>query len=490
MKKSILFLMFTLIGGLIFTSCSDDDNNTPIIDNPVYGFQITGTATDGEALVISTPQIVEPSSDYATKLVRSGMNYGIFFLQAGEISFKNVDVEGETTYGVSDVSTRTQEAEAGEAFTYSQGTLVESETGTFTVESNGVYYVMTDEDTGLLIIMKINNFEISATGDKIEYVSGSSAGASFEAKNVDIRSVFKIRMNTAWKFVVVDDAGEETVLPFGGDYPEDFARPVISYGGSLASLDPKGDDIEVDNGGKLLDFTISFDPSETGLGSLLGETAEGEELPPAEYPAQMFMIGASIGGWTWGENDIEMIPVHSNPHLFWRIVWIENGVTDAGIKFCEEQDWGKDFGVDGDAVEGVYQKGTSNVPDVYESGYYTVVVNLKDETIEIAAPSVNGIGSVFADDAWAGNIEFTVDNDNKVITSPAFSADGELRMYVKASTMTIEDGSAAVDWWQAEFIALDGIIEYRGTGNDQDRLNVTTGQTIALDFVNGTGTVQ
>lgn len=489
MKKNFLFLMFALIGGLLITSCNDDDDGAPIIENPVYGFQVMGTATGGEALVIATPQIVEPSSDFSVKEVRSGMNYGIFYLAAGEMTFKNVDVDGETTYSVSGVATRTQEAEAGAAFMYEQGTLTEGGTDAFTVATAGLYYVMTDEDSGLLVVMKIDNFEINATGDLATYVSGDATGATFKATGVGLNSVFKVRMNTAWKFVIVDDAAAETVLPYGGEYPEDFARPVISFGGSLDNLDPKGADIEIDNGGKLLDFTFAWNPDELGMASITATTEEGGDFVP-EFPDQMFMIGASIGGWTWGENDIEMIPVHSNPHLFWSIVWVEQGVADAGFKFSPEQDWGKDFGVEGDAVDGVYQKGTGNVPDVHPTGYYMVVVNLKDETIEVNAPSVNGINPVFGDDDWAGGIEFTVDNDNSVITSPAFTADGDLRMYVKAATLLQEDGTTPTDWWQSEFNVYSGAIEYRGTGNDQAANPVNAGQTVSLNFKEGTGVIQ
>ena len=42
-------------------------------------------------------------------------------------------------------------------------------------------------------------------------------------------------------------------------------------------------------------------------------------------------------------NGIQLIPVHSNPHLFWRIVWIEAG-TDQGFKFAPQADWIGDFG--------------------------------------------------------------------------------------------------------------------------------------------------
>jgi hypothetical protein len=318
--------------------------------------------------------------------------------------------------------------------------------------------------------------------------TGSADGVTFEVKAVDLRAVFKVRINTAWKFITTNVPW--TDLAAGGA-EGDHCRPVISYGGAADALTADGGDITIDNGGQLLDFTFTWTPGKKGIAGISITTTAAGELPPAEFPEAMFMIGASIGGWDWAANGIEMVPVHSNPHLFWKIVWIEAGVADAGFKFSPEKAWGKDFGVDAatGATEGVYGKGVDNVPDVAESGYYMVVVNLETETIEVNAPSVNGINPVFGDADWAGNIEFTVDNTNKVITSPAFSADGALRMYVKANTLTNADG-AAIDWWQAEFNVFDGVIEYRGTGNDQAAVNVTAGQTVSLDFANETGVIE
>jgi hypothetical protein len=46
------------------------------------------------------------------------------------------------------------------------------------------------------------------------------------------------------------------------------------------------------------------------------------------------------------------------------------------------------------------------------------------------------------------------------------------------------------DWWQHEFIILNGMIEYRGTGGDQERVNVAAGNTtIDLNFKTGEGSI-
>ena len=46
-------------------------------------------------------------------------------------------------------------------------------------------------------------------------------------------------------------------------------------------------------------------------------------------------------------------------------------------------------------------------------------------------------------------------------------------------------------WWQTEFMVFNGKIEYREKGGDQEpRVPGTAGQTVTLDFINGTGSIQ
>lgn len=490
MKKNLVFLAMFLFGtfALTFTSCDKEEDEPQVIDNPVYGFQIQGTATGDKVFTIDQQQMVEPSSDFAVKVTREGMLYGIYFLTTGDFAFKNVTVSGTTTYSAANVAEATQEAEAGEAFTYKKGDLVEGGTDVFSVTEEGLYYILTDETTKKFFLVKINNFEINATGDKATLVSANAEGATYEAKAVALRSVFKVRINTAWKLITEDIPW--TNLDAGGA-DGDHCRPVLSYGGALDGLTGDGADIAVDNGGNLLDFTFTWNPAVKGIAGITVATKDAGELPPPDFPENLYMIGGSIGGWDWAANGIEMVPVHSNPHLFWRIVWMGVGADANGVKFSPEKDWGKDFGVDAaaGATNGVYAKGVDNVPAVATEGYYMVVVNLKEETIEVNPAMVYGINPVFGDADWAGGIEFTVDNANKVITSPAFTAAGDLRMYVKAATMTNADG-AATDWWQSEFNVYSGKIEYRGTGNDQAANPVTAGQKVSLNFSDGTATIQ
>ena len=221
------------------------------------------------------------------------------------------------------------------------------------------------------------------------------------------------------------------------------------------------------------------------------------EVEPSAAPEALYMIGQAVGGWDWEENGIEMIPMQDKD-TFWRIVWLEAGDADGGFKFAPENNWdtGEDFGFDGnDPIDEIYKGGTSNVPAPEVSGYYMVVVNWTENDTEdirdnfeiaVTEPLVYLIGETVG--SWDTAFEdalFTVDNENEVISITRELAAEELRMYAWF------DKGWFTEWWQSEFMIFDGEIEYRGDGDDQDRVNIDAeGEyTIELNFRTGAGSV-
>lgn len=201
-----------------------------------------------------------------------------------------------------------------------------------------------------------------------------------------------------------------------------------------------------------------------------------------EYPQQLFVIGGALNGWSWDNGEgVEMIPVHSHPEQFWRILYLKGGEK---IKFFPQKGWDNGIGITGAATNGVFQKGNDDVP-VPTTGYYMVVVNLADQTIELAEPAVYGMGDAFGGwTAAAPANKFTVDNTAKTISFASAPANGKLRMHATASTLKC-------DWWQAEFNIINGNIEFRGKGDDQtDIPTLVAGQKITLDFSTMKGSVQ
>ncbi len=211
--------------------------------------------------------------------------------------------------------------------------------------------------------------------------------------------------------------------------------------------------------------------------------AYGEDIAFSTYPTDLYMTGSGVGeadeNWNWA-GELQFVPVNSHPELFWKIVWMKGS---GDFKIAPQAAWSGDFGITGDATNGVYTIGGDNIPVPSTAGYYMVVVDLANNTVEITDPQIFGMGDVFG--GWDGGDPaalFTVDNDNSVIKFDGVPNSGELRMYVAAPTLNC-------DWWQAEFIVLNDKIEFRGTGGDQSRATVAAGDNISLNFRTGAGSI-
>ena len=217
--------------------------------------------------------------------------------------------------------------------------------------------------------------------------------------------------------------------------------------------------------------------------SAWGDQSMIDEPEPPAFE-ELFLIGDAVGGWDWDEVDLPMIPVHSKPDLFWKIVWIE---ADGGFKFAPQRAWENDFGYDGnDPVDEIYNFGGDNLPAPGEAGYYMVVVNVETQEISVTAPQVYLIGDTIGSwDTAAEGALFDVDNENELITITRELEAAELRMYAWF------DKGWFTDWWQSEFMIFDNEIEFRAAGGDQDRVNLDEAReyTIDLNFRNGEGSI-
>ncbi|MDX9696061.1 MAG: SusF/SusE family outer membrane protein [Bacteroidales bacterium] len=341
MKKNLFYFMMLFVALGFMVSC-DDDDDPEVIDNPVYGMQVIGTATDGKALVIDKSQMVEPSSSWEVKSVREGMYYGIYYLTAGELSFKEVTATSEVIYGISEVAETTQTAEAENAFTFSRGNLVVDGTETFNIASEGLYYIMTDKTSETFWVMKINSFLISTIEDEATMVSGSAAGAVYEILGADVRGEFKVKINSAWK-IIADD-----ILYGGTEYPEDGIRPIISFGGALNALTFDGSEIPFTPiAGHLTDFTFNWDPSKKGIAGITITTADAGEKVPTDYSDYLLgFIGNAVTvadtSWGWGNESYEnKLPTKDGLLYTWTWTNVSIADTTGGRtwKFRKDNAW-------------------------------------------------------------------------------------------------------------------------------------------------------
>lgn len=204
----------------------------------------------------------------------------------------------------------------------------------------------------------------------------------------------------------------------------------------------------------------------------------------AAYPSALYMIGDGVGDWSWDNTDLPMIPVNSHPNMFWKIVWMKGS---GSYKFFPQKGWDNGIGQpvkDLATASNQYDFGVENIPVPSNSGYYMVVVDYLTKKISVSTPTVYLIGNTIG--SWDTSNPaglFTVDNTNGVVNISKTLAADEVRMYAWHPWFT--------DWWQSEFIILNGKIAFRGTGGDQTRVSVTAGShTVSLNFKTGDGSIQ
>ncbi len=491
--KSLLKLSLLAVAILVvFTSCKKDDDDPkpdPILVED--GFYVVGAGT---ALTdLNSKGMMKVTRNEVNQTERSSLLELYIAVKGGSEGFNIVEVSGENqiTYGPGADFAVVPEAERitdEPKVDFWRGSYAETATK-FTVPSDGLYHVVIDTELEMVIVAPVQWGIIGAatptgwsSSTPLPQGAFNLEKITFEAAEVTLlENDYKFRYSDGWK-ISLDETYDNGTATAG-------LRVNTNFGGSVSNLVPGGDNI-ANAEYAVYKVTMTW---ELGKPTTAAVTfvKEGEPLP--EYPAQLYMIGSALNtedsdengtpdGWQWELTDVQMIPVHSHPELFWKIVWLYEGQA---LKFAPGREWVGDFGKDGEPTDGVFAKGSQDVP-VPEagSGYYIVVVDLENETIEINPAKVYGIGDVFGgyDVGVEANL-FTVDNTNMVIKFTDVPNAGELRMYAAASTL-------AADWWQAEFIILDGNIEYRGTGDDQERVAVTAGQDVTLNFIDGTGEIE
>ncbi len=220
--------------------------------------------------------------------------------------------------------------------------------------------------------------------------------------------------------------------------------------------------------------SISFDSTVDPVYSNVKPYTFTAYFKPPEFPENMYMIGQDFGAWDWAsEGIVEMIPVNGVDGAFWCISYFNSA---NGFKWSPSKAWGEDFFMLEEEVGYTSADGNAFVPS---DGIYMVYMDMAAGTITIETAQVYGMGDCFG--GWdAGEYPFEISGDKMSITT---TGDGELRMYAGSS-------AATSDWWTREFIVLDGEIVYRGEGPDQERVQVSAGSVVTLDFKTGTGTIE
>ena len=261
-------------------------------------------------------------------------------------------------------------------------------------------------------------------------------------------------------------ASDEIKIRKNEDWAENRGGKFEELGQPFA-VTPGGDNIKL---GRAATVVLVYDAAAETItisGEYSGDTPS--------LPENMYMIGDAVGGWDWEANGLEMIPVNGKTGQFWSIRYIEAG---KGFKFNSVKAWGGDF--TGLGEDSGYTVSDGNCY-VAENGVYMIYVDTENKKLCVEPAKVYGMGNCFG--GWNEGMDNALFSASEGKLSVTIPASGELRIYAASSIATS-------DWWTREFIILEGKIAYRGNGGDQERVNVSAGQKVTLDFNAGTGTIE
>ena len=218
--------------------------------------------------------------------------------------------------------------------------------------------------------------------------------------------------------------------------------------------------------------------------------------PTLELPTAAYICGSSIGdAWsTWKA----LAPVYGMAGEFYTIFYAPDG---AEFKWGEwEQDWrgyGRVTDFDDQAGAGITGEGDGNIT-IANGGWYTLYITTELGTndvkwhFHILPAKAYVIGNATGDwtdgnSAW----EMTAPADASASwESPAFTASGELRAYIKVGS---------IDWWRTEFTLNKGNLFWRAmdipgnwaanVGEDYS-VACAPGQKLYVNFDRNTGEVK
>jgi hypothetical protein len=463
---------------LFFSGCnSDDDNDAQPVSVVEDGFYVVGEAT-------AIPDLFAANADKGLmaggineandQTARDGMYEKYVALEGGK-AFALVLKEGktETKYGATLTLSDPLSGDGEPAINVYKGALTEG--GSLQVTESGLYHIVLDlnKDGSLsdkLILVAPVQWGVRGDMNNWGFTAFSTptfdkTTMTYTLKDVQLQNkaggIFKFAYSGGWKIELNTEATVKANTNLGSD-------------GALG-LKAGGADIAIEWGKFDISLTWTLEKGSLG-GSFTHDvkrTGDADELP---YPEELYMIGKEFGSWSWDSPSVvQMTPVHSHAGQFWCVRYFTASDT-TGFKWNSKKEWGGDFANLATSTGFTVNDGNAFVAT---SGLYMVLVDYVADAITIEPARIYGIGDCFG--SWDGaTYPFTNTNTTANITT---TANGELRMYAASTTTD-------ADWWQTEFIILNGQIVYRGTGGDQERVTVSAGKTVTLDFNAGTGTIQ
>lgn len=478
------FIPFLLLSTLTITlgSCLKGDDEFPITAED--GIYIKGKATAFNHF--DSHGMMKPAINEKTGLPREGL-YEFFVAVSSDSEgfyISEVKRKSETLYGPVNNSVVVLNGENGQIHGTVQKGIFGPDAGVFSVPERGIYHIVIDKTTSAYLISPVSGFSLyrhingeGLTDTDIPLVSGfDKSNMEFAISEIDMtEGEFRLRYGHGDK---IEISGSEVSIN-------------TSFGGALTIALP-GYEMSMVPGGS--GYVIG--PQQAGTYDIAITWAVGEgflarmtEPGLKDYPEKLYLIGNGISSlegedaWNWDLNHFEMVPVHSRPYMFWKIVWMN---VSGSFRISSEKSGESDFGKTGEAVNGIYFQGEDNIPVPGTAGYYMLVVDLLNQKISLSIPEVYLIGDAVG--SW--NVQnpdarLSVDNSKRIITMLKDLTSGSVRIYAW------HDKGWFSNWWSAEFNIYDGAIRFRGNGPNLETVTVTPGYyTVILDFINETGSME
>lgn len=492
-----------VLGGLIFiSSCGSDDGGGIIIDDDggllvADGFYPVKTGEDPVAIQQMTSASVDGPD--ITAIDRDGFYQAYAYLTAGSYNIVEVEdgeiintlggsasqIEGEDGTGADGVN-RNMECDA----TDSEFTLVTAavDGASFSIPADGLYVIAYDVTSSEIVFDQLTTVGVigAATpggwGSDTQFTGTVTAdGGTWSIEEMALEEdEWKFRFNCRWAI----DRRNDATQAFGNENGYSF---FTNFGGSLSTLVPgnEGSNIVNDARGEYT-ITLNWDPS---AGFSATATKTGDLVPLPDFPEAMYLTGAaSTYDWHNPSDNPDAI-MHKiaggTPGVYWKIAHL-TGSTGFKLSGADYSSYNLGFGdIDSYDAEGVTVTEDGGNMSVGADGVYMIVIDFRDDMtkVSIKEAEVYGMGDTFGgfNEDEAANL-FTIDVAAMTVTSPALSAAGDIRMYANHAWIP--------DWWNAEFIVIDGVLEYRNDGGDQARVAGTVGQVITLSFDDNTGTIE
>ena len=481
-------------------SCNKDKGGLNLDDVVLDGFYVYGEATGSDK--VESKNSMAAGSNEVDKTARSGMFEKYIYLQGGkefaliENSAGNKTFYGaelaEVNYGYDENDPNCKNFADNPNMKILQGQLIIGESAPkMQVKETGLYHIVLDNNKngdlaqGAQIIVHKADFGVRGGCNGWGFTAGeqtvgNDGTITFTWNDMDFpaKGEFKFASCHGWKINLDEDG---------------IVKSEISLGLTDGKLSNTGANISVGEKAGLYKLVLNYKPA---AGAVADSFSYSVTLTQeSSLPEACYLIGDGINGWTFPGDAVAMIPAHSEPGAFWAIRYLEAKSTAQneqgetyninGFKFSQiNTDWGKDF--TGLVTDTGYTVDGGNC-FVDEAGLYMIEVDYKNNVVTVSKAEVCGMGPAFGNwDEGANAFKaegktFTVN----VAASTASDKDNGIRMYVKSTF-----AAATGNWWHREFNIYDGKIKYRAAGGDLERVDVTAGQTVTLDFNAGTGSIK